>query len=77
MQLGGELILEEVSGISSTWAASASRANLNPDASFVFYEPEKKRVEWVRYHYPISTVAKKIHEAHLPGYLADRLKAGR
>ena len=77
MQLGGELILEEGKRYIVDVGSVGQPRDLNPDASFVFYEPEKKRVEWVRYHYPISTVAKKIHEAHLPGYLADRLKAGR
>jgi diadenosine tetraphosphatase ApaH/serine/threonine PP2A family protein phosphatase len=77
MQLGGELILEEGKRYIVDVGSVGQPRDLNPDASFVFYEPEKKRVEWVRYHYPISTVAHKIHEAHLPGYLADRLKAGR
>jgi diadenosine tetraphosphatase ApaH/serine/threonine PP2A family protein phosphatase len=77
MQLGGELTMEDGKRYIVDVGSVGQPRDLNPDASFVFYEPEKKRIEWVRYHYPISVVAHKIHEAHLPGYLADRLKVGR
>ena len=51
--------------------------DLNPRASFVFYDPQSRKVEWVRYPYPIREVQDKIHEAHLPEYLAMRLESGR
>ncbi|HTX60495.1 MAG TPA: metallophosphoesterase, partial [Verrucomicrobiae bacterium] len=51
--------------------------DLNPDASFVLYDSQRRHVKWVRYHYPIGDVQRKIHACHLPDYLADRLKAGR
>lgn len=77
MQNGGELVLEpDLRYIIDVGSVGQPR-DLNPEASFVFYEPEKRRVEWVRYPYPIDEVQHKIHECHLPGYLADRLKIGR
>ncbi len=78
MQHGGELRLEEGrSATSSMSAASGSRATSIREASFVFYDPQSRKVEWVRYPYPIREVQDKIHEAHLPEYLAMRLESGR
>jgi diadenosine tetraphosphatase ApaH/serine/threonine PP2A family protein phosphatase len=77
MQHGGDLTLEPGKRYIVDVGSIGQPRDLNPEASFVFYEPEKRRVEWVRYEYPIGTVQHKIHEAHLPHYLADRLKIGR
>ena len=77
MQHGGDLILEDDRRYIIDIGSIGQPRDLNPEASFVFYEPESKRVEWVRYEYPISQVQEKIHEAHLPDYLAVRLEAGR
>ena len=51
--------------------------DLNPHASLVKYDSTTRLVEWVRYEYPIFAVQQKIHDAHLPEYLAARLEAGR
>ena len=77
MQHGGELILEDGKRYIVDIGSVGQPRDLNPEASFVLYEPEQKRVEWIRYSYPISEVQEKIHEAHLPDYLAVRLEAGR
>lgn len=77
MQNGGELILEENKRYIVDVGSVGQPRDLNPHASFVFYEPEKRRIEWVRYPYPIDEVAQKIRDAHLPHYLADRLVIGR
>lgn len=77
MQHGGDLILEDGCRYIIDIGSVGQPRDLNPLASFVLYEPERKRVEWVRYEYPISEVQEKIHEAHLPDYLAVRLEAGR
>ncbi|HKE35788.1 MAG TPA: metallophosphoesterase family protein [Candidatus Baltobacteraceae bacterium] len=77
MQNGGELVLEPGLRYIVDVGSVGQPRDLNPEASFVFYEPETRRVEWVRYPYPIDEVQHKIHECHLPGYLADRLKIGR
>ncbi len=49
----------------------------NPDASFIFYEPEAARVVWHRVPYEIAITQRKIGEAQLPGALATRLDVGR
>ncbi|MEO6836636.1 MAG: metallophosphoesterase family protein [Candidatus Tumulicola sp.] len=77
MQQGGELMLEGGRRYIVDVGSVGQPRDLNPEASFVFYEPEAARVRWVRYEYPIATVREKIHAAHLPNYLADRLEAGR
>ncbi len=77
MQHGGELLLEEGKRYIIDVGSVGQPRDLNPQASFAFYEPAKRRVEWVRYDYPISEVQHKIHEAHLPEYLSTRLEVGR
>jgi diadenosine tetraphosphatase ApaH/serine/threonine PP2A family protein phosphatase len=77
MQLGGELKFEEGRRYIVDVGSIGQPRDLNPEASFVFYDPEKRTVEWVRYPYPIGEVQEKIHEAHLPEYLAMRLESGR
>lgn len=77
MQHGGELILSPDNRYIIDVGSVGQPRDLNPQASFVFYEPERKRVEWVRYDYPIDEVQHKMHEVHLPDYLALRLEAGR
>jgi predicted phosphodiesterase len=77
MQRGGELIMESDKRYIVDVGSVGQPRDLNPEASMVFYEPEKARVEWKRYDYPIAVVQEKIRKAGLPGYLADRLEAGR
>lgn len=77
VQRGGELVLDPAKRYIIDVGSIGQPRDANPNPSFVFYEPEQRRVEWVRYSYPISVVQRKIREAKLPGYLADRLEAGR
>jgi diadenosine tetraphosphatase ApaH/serine/threonine PP2A family protein phosphatase len=49
----------------------------NPQASFAIYDPEEKTVQIKRVSYDISTAQKKIIDAGIPKYLADRLQYGR
>ncbi len=49
----------------------------NPDASFVFFEPDAARVVWQRVGYEIALTQRKIGEACLPEALAKRLDVGR
>lgn len=77
MQHGGEVVFEPGRRYIVDVGSVGQPRDLNPQASFAFYEPEKRRVEWMRYDYPITQVQHKIHEAHLPDYLATRLEAGR
>jgi predicted phosphodiesterase len=51
--------------------------DLNPRASFGFFEPETQTVSIVRFDYPIARVQEKIVAAHLPQALARRLLVGR
>ncbi len=77
MQSGGELQLEEGRRYIIDVGSVGQPRDLNPDASFVLYDTATRRIEWVRYPYPIAEVQEKIHEAHLPDYLAVRLESGR
>jgi diadenosine tetraphosphatase ApaH/serine/threonine PP2A family protein phosphatase len=77
MQRGGELALDPGKRYIIDVGSVGQPRDANPHACFVFYEPERRRAEWVRYAYPIARVQRKIREAKLPEYLADRLAAGR
>jgi diadenosine tetraphosphatase ApaH/serine/threonine PP2A family protein phosphatase len=77
MQHGGELLLEEGKRYIVDVGSVGQPRDLNPQASFVFFEPASHRVEWIRYDYPIGDVQHKMHDAHLPDYLATRLEVGR
>lgn len=77
VQHGGELTLESGRRYIVDVGSVGQPRDLNPEASLVFYEPEKSRVQWVRYAYPIAAVQQKIRQARLPEYLADRLEVGR
>ncbi len=77
MQHGGELKLEEGRRYIIDVGSIGQPRDLNPEASFAFYDARNRVVEWVRYPYPIGEVQHKIHEAHLPEYLAMRLESGR
>ncbi len=76
-QQGGELTLDPEKRYIIDVGSVGQPRDANPKACFVFYESEKRRVQWVRYEYPIETVQRKILEAGLPAYLAERLEAGR
>jgi len=77
MQHGGELLLEEGKRYIVDVGSVGQPRDLNPQACFVTYEPERRRVEWIRYDYPIDEVQRKMRAAHLPSYLVERLRAGR
>lgn len=77
MQHGGELTLEPDKRYIIDVGSVGQPRDLNPMASFVRFDPQERRVEWVRYEYPIGEVQRKMREAGLPAYLVDRLSAGR
>jgi predicted phosphodiesterase len=77
MQHGGELKLEAEKRYIIDVGSVGQPRDLNPQASFVLYEPEQGRVEWIRYDYPIELVQEKMRDAKLPAFLIDRLSRGR
>jgi diadenosine tetraphosphatase ApaH/serine/threonine PP2A family protein phosphatase len=77
MQHGGELRLEEGRRYIIDVGSVGQPRDLNPLACFVRYEPQERRVEWIRYEYPIAEVQRKMRAAALPAYLVDRLNVGR
>ena len=77
MQHGGELRLEDDKRYILDVGSVGQPRDLNPQASFVRYDSEEGRIEWVRYDYPIDEVQRKMREANLPAYLVERLSAGR
>lgn len=77
LQRGGELTLDPQKRYIVDVGSVGQPRDLNPNPCFVFYEPELRRIEWVRYSYPIAAVQRKILQARLPAFLADRLESGR
>jgi diadenosine tetraphosphatase ApaH/serine/threonine PP2A family protein phosphatase len=77
MQHGGTLELEGEKRYIVDVGSVGQPRDLNPKACFVYYDPERQHVEWVRYEYPIAEVQEKMRRTGLPGYLVDRLSAGR
>jgi len=49
----------------------------NPDASYCIYDPDLERIEIKRVPYDVKTAQKKIIEAGLPDFLAQRLALGQ
>lgn len=77
MQSGGELTLEPGKRYIVDVGSVGQPRDLNPDASFVRYDSERRHVQWIRYPYPIGDVVRKMRDAGLPEYLAQRLTVGR
>jgi diadenosine tetraphosphatase ApaH/serine/threonine PP2A family protein phosphatase len=49
----------------------------NPAACFLIYDTRSREVTYCRVGYDVEAAAKRIREAGLPGWLADRLSQGR
>ncbi len=77
MQHGGELLLESGKRYIVDVGSVGQPRDLNPQASFVIYDSDQRRVRWIRYDYPIEEVQRKMRDANLPSYLIDRLALGR
>jgi len=74
---GGSLELEPGSRYIVNVGSVGQPRDRNPDASFAFYDPAARTIEWQRVAYPIERVQEKIGAAHLPPALAERLTVGR
>lgn len=77
MQKGGSLALQEGARYIVNGGSVGQPRDLNPNASFAWYEPQARTIEFVRYAYPIAQVQQKIRDAGLPEALAARLEFGR
>lgn len=77
MQNGGELLLDPAARYLINVGSVGQPRDLNPQASFVWYDDDAKTIAFERYEYPISSVQAKILEAHLPETCASRLEIGR
>ncbi len=49
----------------------------NPDGSYIIFDSRSQSVEFIRFPYDIEGAARRIRDAGLPKYLADRLFRGR
>jgi diadenosine tetraphosphatase ApaH/serine/threonine PP2A family protein phosphatase len=76
-QHGGTLELEAGKRYLINVGSVGQPRDLNPDASFAFYDPDARTIVWERVPYPIARVQKKIAQARLPEALAARLTVGR
>lgn len=77
MQKGGIVELREENRYIVNVGSVGQPRDLNPAASFGFYEPDKRTVTVERFEYPIARVQEKIALAKLPDALARRLRVGR
>jgi diadenosine tetraphosphatase ApaH/serine/threonine PP2A family protein phosphatase len=77
LQQGGEVELVPGTRYIINVGSVGQPRDLNPRASFAFYDPAARRVRLVRFDYPIAIVQEKIVAAHLPDALARRLLVGR
>jgi predicted phosphodiesterase len=77
MQHGGGVTLKPEKRYIIDVGSVGQPRDLNPEACYVTYDPDERRVEWIRYAYPIEEVQRKMREAQLPPYLVDRLRVGR
>ena len=77
LQQGGEFQLAENTRYIVNVGSVGQPRDLNPNASFAFYEPDARKVTIQRFAYPIAEVQEKIVSAHLPDALARRLVLGR
>jgi predicted phosphodiesterase len=77
MQQGGELILDDELRYIIDVGSVGQPRDLNPLPCFVRYDSQERRVEWIRYEYPVAQVQAKMRAAELPRYLIDRLSVGR
>ncbi len=76
-QSGGRLDLAEGTRYIVNAGSVGQPRDLNPDASFAFYDPEACCVVWERVAYPLEDTQAKMSEAQLPEALVRRLSAGR
>ncbi len=76
-QQGGTFTLEPGSRYIVNVGSIGQPRDLNPRASFAWYEPATATVTITRFDYPIAVVQEKIASAALPGALARRLLVGR
>lgn len=76
-QRGGRIDLEPGVRYLINAGSVGQPRDLNPDASFVFYDSDARTIEWVRVPYAVARTQEKIGAAHLPDALARRLTVGR
>ena len=76
-QRGGELILEAGMRYIVNPGSVGQPRDLNPEASFAFYDERARRIDWQRVPYAIAAVQEKIRAARLPASCARRLAVGR
>ena len=77
LQQGGQVALEEGTRYLVNVGSVGQPRDLNPRASFAFYDTLERTVTITRVEYPIAQVQQKIVSARLPDALARRLLVGR
>jgi len=77
LQHGGVVSLDEGKRYIVNVGSIGQPRDLNPDASFAFYDTDAKTITVQRFEYAIADVQEKIEAAHLPPALARRLSLGR
>ncbi len=76
-QNGGDLALDPLTRYIVNPGSVGQPRDLNPDASFAFYDDAAQTIVWQRAAYAIPDVQAKIGAARLPEVCARRLAVGR
>jgi len=74
---GGTLELEPGTRYLINVGSVGQPRDRNPEACFVFFDPDARTIVWERSPYAIARVQEKIDAAHLPPALGERLSVGR
>lgn len=77
LQQGGTVTLDAGSRYVVNVGSVGQPRDLNPRASFAFFDPASATITITRFDYAISRVQEKIALLHLPDALARRLVVGR
>jgi len=77
LQHGGVVALEEGTRYIVNVGSVGQPRDLNPKASFAFYDTAARTLTIERFDYAIAEVQRKIEAANLPATLATRLEQGR
>jgi len=72
----GELVLRKGERALVNPGSVGQPRDRNPDASFVLFEPEARKVTWLRVPYDVEEARRKVLEAGLPRVFGERLRDG-
>lgn len=76
LSVAAELVLEPETRYLVNVGSVGQPRDRNPDASFVIYDDEEKRIQWIRVPYDVQVTQRAMRKLHLPDFLIRRLSFG-